>query len=175
MKRIFYAFLFLFSISFSQVSAQKDSLSGEGDSLTANKLKGKNIDSLLTTLKYLSGHMFLNSVASVDVSEGFKFLGPKDAQTVLTDLWNNPPDETVLGMLVQDSVEYLADSSWVITFSYDEDGHVKDDDAEKINYEELLEQMQEETRNANPERIRQEYDKMTLVGWAQAPYRQGFS
>jgi uncharacterized membrane-anchored protein len=170
MKRIFSAILILFCISFFRAQAQQDSLSVDADSLLANTIRGKNIDSLLSTFKYLSGHLFLNTVATVDVPQGFKFLAPKDAQTVLTDFWNNPPDETILGMLVQDSIDYLDDSSWVITFSYDEDGYVKDDDAEKINYDELLQQMQEDTRNANEERVRKGYNKLTLVGWAQTPY-----
>jgi len=170
MKRIISGLLFLYSISFLQATAQQDSLSGWNDTLITTTTNGKNIDSLLATFKYLSGHLFIGTIASVDVPEGFKFLGPKDAQAVLTDLWNNPPDETILGMLVQDSVQYLADESWAITFSYEEDGHVKDDDAEKIDYTELLEQMQEDTRNGNSERIRQGYDKITLVGWAQLPY-----
>jgi uncharacterized membrane-anchored protein len=170
MKRIYSGFLFLFCLLFLQSSAQQDTLSGESDTLIANSTNGKNIDSLFANFKYLTGHMFISTIASVDVPEGFKFLGPEDAQTVLTDLWNNPPDESILGMLVQDSVEYLSDSSWAITFSYDEDGHVKDDDAEEIKYDELLEQMQEDIENANPERIRQGFGKIKLVGWAQAPY-----
>lgn len=170
MKRIFYYFLLLFSVSFLTTNAQNDSISNESDSSIANTIKGKNIDSLLATFQYQSGHLEINSAASVDVPEGFRFLGPKDAQAVLTDLWNNPPDDAILGMLVQDSIQYLADTAWVITYSYAEDGYVKDDDAESINYTELLKQMKEDTKNANAERVRDGYNKLTLVGWAQAPY-----
>jgi uncharacterized membrane-anchored protein len=42
-----------------------------------------------------------------------------------------------------------------VVITYDEDGYVEDDDAANINYNDLLKEMQEGTREANAERTKQ--------------------
>lgn len=126
---------------------------------------------VLGSLQYKSGEIEIgNGIAKVTVPEGFKFLEAKDAQAVLSDLWQNPPDPDILGLMVPDSINFFDASSWAITYSYQEDGHVKDDDAADTDYDELLEQMKEETNAANEERAKQGYEKVTLIGWAQQPF-----
>jgi uncharacterized membrane-anchored protein len=90
---------------------------------------------------------------------------------VLADLWGNPPEQSsgTLGMLVPKNVDLLSESSWAVVITYDEDGHVKDDDAEKINYTDLLKQMQDSTRQASAERQKKGYESIELVGWAAPP------
>jgi uncharacterized membrane-anchored protein len=51
-------------------------------------------------------------------------------------------------------VRVLSHEGWGVIISYAEDGYVKDDDASKIDYTELLAKMQRATRDANPERAR---------------------
>jgi uncharacterized membrane-anchored protein len=53
--------------------------------------------------------------------------------------------------------------------TYDEDGHVADDEADSIKYDELLKTIQQELVDANPERQKQGYAAMTLVNWAETP------
>jgi len=50
---------------------------------------------------------------------------------------------------------------WGVIITYDEDGHVSDDDADQINYEELLKDMQAGMEEANVERKKQGYDSLT--------------
>ena len=52
---------------------------------------------------------------------------------------------------------------------YEEDGYVKDDDADTIDYSKLLKQMQESAREANQQRVKKGYDPVELVGWAAKP------
>ena len=49
-----------------------------------------------------------------------------------------------------------------VIISFSEDGYVKDDDAAKIDYREVLRTMQQATRDANPERAKAGY--ATVVG-----------
>lgn len=46
----------------------------------------------------------------------------------------------------------------------------KDKDAEKIDYADLLKQMQKDTREANKEREKQGYSSVELIGWAAPPH-----
>jgi uncharacterized membrane-anchored protein len=115
--------------------------------------------------------------ARVTIAEGFAFLDPADTKKLLTDLWGNPPDasEGVLGAIVPRDVSVLSDGSWVAIITYVNEGHVSDDDASSINYDDLLKQMQEETTAANDERVKAGYEPISLVGWAQKPSYDGAS
>ncbi len=50
------------------------------------------------------------------------------------------------------------------------DGHVKDDDASTIKYDELLKGLQDQAKQDSVERKKQGYDTYTLVGWAEQPH-----
>jgi uncharacterized membrane-anchored protein len=56
----------------------------------------------------------------------------------------------------------------IVTFR--EDGYIKDGDAGDIDYDDLLREMQQDVREANPERERAGYGALTLVGWATRPH-----
>jgi uncharacterized membrane-anchored protein len=64
----------------------------------------------------------------------------------------------------------LSPDSWAVIITYEEEGYVKDKDAEKIDYTDLLKQMQKDTRAANTERHKQGYPAIELVGWAAPPH-----
>ena len=51
-----------------------------------------------------------------------------------------------------------------VTIDYEEEGYVEDTDAAEINYDELLEQMQEDTRAASRERLAAGYEEIELIG-----------
>lgn len=129
------------------------------------------IDEIENSLKYETGTIELPACkAKLKVPEGFRYLDAKQSQYVLSDLWGNPADNTILGLLVPADRGVLAPNSWVFTISFDEIGYVKDDDAEDIDYDDLLEEMQKETKDANVERQKLGYAPIELVGWASKPY-----
>jgi uncharacterized membrane-anchored protein len=107
--------------------------------------------------------------AHFNLDDEFRYLDQAQARQVLEDLWGNPPDESVLGMIVPRSPALTDDDSWAVVVTYSDDGYVSDEDASKIDYTELLETMQEEIRDSNPERVKAGYGSIDLVGWAVPP------
>lgn len=108
--------------------------------------------------------------ATLTVPENYYYLDAKDAEKVLVDVWGNPPSEYTLGMLFPEEMTPFDSDSWAVTIEYEEDGYVSDDNADEINYADLLEQMQDETIASNEWRAEQGYEPIALVGWAANPY-----
>jgi uncharacterized membrane-anchored protein len=124
----------------------------------------------LASLKFQDGKVTLpGNIAALDLPTGFRYLSPADAEKVLHDAWGNPAGSQTLGMIVPAKVSLLSDEGWAVVITYDKDGHVKDDDANKIDYADLLKDMQKGVEEANEERTRQGYPTTRLVGWAEAP------
>lgn len=109
------------------------------------------------------------NLATLHVPENFYFLDSDDAEKVLVDLWGNPPGQDVLGMLFPEQYSPLDYESWAVTIDYVADGWVTDEDAADIDYDDLLEEMQDDIRDANPDRIAEGYGSIELLGWAEAP------
>lgn len=126
---------------------------------------------LANGLKYQQGEVELrNGLAKLEVPKEFKFLGPADAESVLVKLWGNPPGAKSLGMLLPADKTPLEEDCWAVTISFSEDGYVKDDDAAKINYNDLLKSMQKASQQVNAEREKQGYMPIEIVGWAEPPH-----
>jgi len=124
----------------------------------------------LDKLRFQTGDIAVSEAdAHLDVGAGFHYLGARDARRVLEDFWGNPPDDSVLGMLVPDADPLGSEHSWAVVVTYSDDGYVSDADAHKIDYADLLKQMKQDTHDANDERKQAGYPTMELVGWAQPP------
>jgi len=130
------------------------------------------LDSAEKTTHYQTGSVALsNGVAHLNLPTGFKFIDGKQSQYILEHLWRNLPDESVLGMIVKDSFHLNnMDADWAFIITYDPMGYVKDDDADKTKYDELLADLKKGSEQANIERKKLGYDPMYLVGWASNPY-----
>jgi uncharacterized membrane-anchored protein len=111
-----------------------------------------------------------NGIATLDVPESFRYLGPDDSKRFLEDVWGNPDGSGQIGMLLPAGVDPLGDNSWAVVISYEEDGYVSDKDAGKIDYAELLENMQATARDRNKRREEMGFPPLTLVGWAATPH-----
>jgi len=103
------------------------------------------------------------------VPEQFRYLDAKDSGTLLTDLWGNPKNPGVMGVLVPAGFDPFGDENWAVIISYAEEGYVKDDDAAKIDYTKMLKEMQEGVREASAQRVKEGYRPIELVGWATPP------
>lgn len=113
----------------------------------------------------------LDGKARLEIPEGYYYLNGENARLLLEDLWGNPPsDIPLLGMIFPDHVTPVDPTAWGVTIEYSADGYVKDKDAEKINYDDLLEDMQESTSRENEYRVEAGYFPIALVGWASPPY-----
>lgn len=126
---------------------------------------------LVGSLKPRQGEVDLHSgLAKARVPAEFNYLGPEDAEKVLVRLWGNPPmRQRPLGLIYPAAENLAGENGWAIIIQYDEDGHIKDDDAKTIDYAKLLKEMQTGTRRANEERTKQGYPTVELVGWAAPP------
>ncbi|MCE3279843.1 MAG: hypothetical protein K0S44_2034 [Bacteroidetes bacterium] len=161
----------LLSISFNAVAFTNDTTADPEMDSVAFYHEMQKLDSTIAAMDYKTGKVVLQGdLATINVPEGFSFLGSKDAQYVLTSLWNNPEDTGTLGMLIPNGINLLAVESWAVIYSYEEDGHVDDDDAEDIDYAELLGDMQKDITANNSSRVAAGYAPMELIGWAKTPY-----
>lgn len=122
-------------------------------------------------LKFATGEVTLGEkLAKLTVPEGMGYLDPDQAEVVLVELWGNPKRSRTLGMLAPLDVNLQGDAGWAVVIQYIDDGHVADDDAAEIDYEELLEEMKESIAESNEERKKEGYSTLTLVGWAEKPH-----
>jgi uncharacterized membrane-anchored protein len=124
------------------------------------------------SLNYQQGAAsILSGQVAVETGSKLRFLDAADAQRLLTEGWGNPPDDSTLGMLVPAGISpFDYEKSWAVEMYYDEEGYVADKDASKLNYDKLLEDMQQGTLDTNKEREEQGYDKVEIVGWASQPH-----
>ena len=125
---------------------------------------------LLVSFKPREGRITLpGGIATLDLPENFRYLDADDSARLL-EAWGNPPGARTLGMIVPAGVSPMASQSWGVVVTYDKDGHVKDNDADSIDYGKLLKEMQEGLEEGNAERKKQGYRAMSLVGWAEPPH-----
>jgi uncharacterized membrane-anchored protein len=138
------------------------------DALAQNKP-----EDILRTLNYRTGAITVgNQLATINVQQNFRYLDGADTETFLTKVWGNPPGagKDSLGMLLPTSVSPLVREGFAIVLDYEAIGYVSDEDAEKIDYSELLRDMQDRTREANKQRVANGYESLELLGWARQPY-----
>jgi uncharacterized membrane-anchored protein len=128
--------------------------------------RAQEIEKIEAGLKWTTGRVVLgNNLAEVNLASSYRYLGPEDARKVIVDIWGNPPSRgDTLGMIFPADVEPAQPGGWAVVLSYKEDGYVKDDDAAKINYGDLLKQMQEAVQRENETRVKQNFSKVELVG-----------
>ena len=137
----------------------------ESDAVFSNKVM-----TFLKNLDYRTGTIGLgDKLATLNVPESFRFLGSAEAEKILR-LWGNPPSgEPPLGLLLPAGMTPLDSNTWAVIIQWSPDGYVKDDDAHKIDYADLLKTMQKACREESQERVKQGYDAIELVGWATPP------
>jgi uncharacterized membrane-anchored protein len=127
----------------------------------------------LSELKFETGEIKLsNGIANFRLPDGYLWLGQKDARTVITEIWGNPEDSatSVLGMIFPRGQDLHNPDSWAVAVTWEADGYVSDEDANDIDYNELLQTMKEDSREASKQREAEGYGKLELVGWALPPH-----
>ncbi len=128
------------------------------------------LDSFEKTINYEHGKVKIKEVAVLDVSEQYKFIPANKATEIIVDLWGNPKRDDILGMLVAADYTVSKSDAWAFVITYDEDGFVKDEDADKINYDNLLKEIQKDEEETNKKRIKNGYPPIHMLAWAERPY-----
>lgn len=111
-----------------------------------------------------------DAAATLNITDDFYYLSSADAEKVLVEVWGNPPGQDTLGMIMPVNLTPFDPESWAVTIQYEEDGYVSDEDADDIDYTELLTQMKEDTQAASQQRLNEGYPAIKLLGWASPPY-----
>jgi uncharacterized membrane-anchored protein len=143
----------------------KDSL----EVATDNRIKF--IDSVETALHWQSNTVSIaNGIANLNLSNNFRYLNPEQSNYVLHDLWGNPPRADVLGMIFPANSGPFDDSTYAFIITFDADGYVKDNDADKINYDDMFKDIKAGETEANKERVKNGYEPIHMIGWAEQPY-----
>ncbi len=126
-------------------------------------------DSINKALNYSTGKIKPDGGhVALDIPQGFKYLNKDQSKYVITKLWGNPESAAseVIGMIFPENSDPFADSNYAFVITYSEIGYVKDEDADKLNYDDLLKNMQEDEKAENEKRTKAGYPAMHLVGWA---------
>ena len=123
------------------------------------------------SLKYQTGDIQLKGgIATLKgVGQTYRFLDGEQAGKVLR-AWGNPPQNDLLGMLVPAEMSPVDSGAWAIVITYQDDGYVSDSGASRINYDSLLARLQQSARDENPERTKEGYPAMEVIGWAVPPH-----
>jgi uncharacterized membrane-anchored protein len=130
-----------------------------------------SLAAMASSLKWETGTITLKEgLAKINLTENFRFLDGADSQKVLHDMWGNPDDPSILGMIFPADKGPLDRDTWAVTVTYEAGGYMKDDDADKIDYADMLKKMQQEVSEASPERVKEGYPSIELVGWAAQPH-----
>ncbi len=127
------------------------------------------IDQIESSINYQTGKISLDSIGEITVPEGYKYVDAEQSKYILTELWGNPDGEC-LGMLMPEKSGVLSSDSYVFIIEYDPLGYVEDDDADDIDYEELLTSMKEDTKKESESREKGGFGTIELINWASKPF-----
>jgi uncharacterized membrane-anchored protein len=111
------------------------------------------------------GH--LGTIAEIKIPEGFLFADARGTKQFM-ELTHNPPRNSEIGTLLP--IPDGGPNHWFVVFSYEETGHVKDDDRNELDADALLATLKEGTQQGNAERERRGWSKLELVGWEKPPF-----
>jgi uncharacterized membrane-anchored protein len=143
-----------------------------GEMFPGRSYQNPQAQQFVESLDYQQGDVGIGTAGvQLRVPQAFYFLSGEHARRVITEAWGNPPAsaEKVLGMILP-SAKTPVEDTWGAVITFDEDGYVSDEDAAKINYADLLNEMQEGTARASEERVKQGFASLRLVGWASPPF-----
>ncbi|WP_397379927.1 DUF2167 domain-containing protein [Prosthecobacter sp.] len=104
----------------------------------------------------------LGGVAKIAIPKGYRFTHGSGASRVL-ELFGNLPQPSASGLLTTEGF-----GPWII-FGYADSGHVKDDEKNDINADELLETRRAGLAESNKVRKERGIHELAILGWAMPP------
>lgn len=104
----------------------------------------------------------LGNMATIEVPEGFEFVGKPDAGRFM-ELLQNPTNGDELGVLLN------VEDGWFVVFDFANMGYVKDDDRD-LDAKAILASIREGTEASNKIRQERGWPTMQVVGWHTEPY-----
>jgi uncharacterized membrane-anchored protein len=130
----------------------------------------KEVAEFEKSIPYKTGKVSLSERVELNLPKGYKFIPKEEAEKILFDHWGNPQQDGIEGMLALDSFKFYSSDGWAFVITEDKDGYVKDEDANDINYDDLLKELQDGEKASNEERKKEGYSTASTVGWASKPF-----
>jgi uncharacterized membrane-anchored protein len=106
--------------------------------------------------------------ATLTFPAGYRFAGPKGAQTMM-ELTGNLVGGNEIGFVMPDELAEGEDS-WFIVFEYSEVGYVSDSDKADLDAAKMFKQMKSNEKNANRVRAERGMSTLEMQGWAVEPF-----
>ncbi len=110
-----------------------------------------------------------DGLATLHLGTDYQFLPSDQAAKIIVAWGNPPPSQPPLGMILTAGASPFTDT-WAVILDYDDQGHVDDAEASSMDFDALLKDMQQGTKDANSGRQAAGYDALELVGWAEPPH-----
>jgi len=104
----------------------------------------------------------LGGIATVDVPEGYGFVG-KGGASKFMEMLQNPSDGSEIGVVLSPTKE------WFVVFTFSNDGYIKDSDRD-LDAKAILASIKEGTEQANKTRRERGWSTLEVVGWQQPPF-----
>ncbi len=104
----------------------------------------------------------LEQVATIEVPEGYAFLGPEDTKKMMVNL-GNLVSGSEIGMI-------LSPEDWFVLFEFDEIGFVKDDEKDSLDADKLMESFLQGQKEANKLRRSKGLTELLISGWYKKPF-----
>lgn len=108
--------------------------------------------------------------AMLNLGEDYYYLPADEAKLILVEAWGNPPSSVtdVLGMVFP-AGKTFTDNTWGAVITYEPIGYVSDDDADDIDYDQMMVDLKNAQIEENRSRAAAGYPGHNLHGWAQEP------
>lgn len=128
---------------------------------------------ILEGLKFQAGTIsVLGGRAQLSLGDKFEFLDAADTRKLIVDFFDNPPQAgSHMGIIVPKGWgREIPPSEWIAVLDWKDDGYVKDDEYDSLDFNKKLNELKEASHEESDERVRQGYSKLILTGWAQTPH-----
>ncbi len=100
---------------------------------------------------------------AIDLPAGYVLFERSEAQALMEKMGNFGIDPELLAIIAKPP------SGWFVVVRFDADGYVEDDDAGKLDPDEILKAIREGTEVANQERAKRGFPAMKVDGWTEPP------
>jgi uncharacterized membrane-anchored protein len=139
--------------------AEKSSKSANSKEASASKAESSKASDEKTTV------ILGDKLAIVNLSKEFQFVGEEKAKAFMKSQGSS--GEGILGIIAprKDSTE-----DYFVVCRFEDCGYVKDDDADKLNADEILNAYKEGTKEQNEERKEMNIPPVFVGGWAEKPH-----
>ncbi|MDB4929088.1 MAG: hypothetical protein JWM10_1572 [Myxococcaceae bacterium] len=145
----------------------------DGGTVTLNAQESaevRRVRALDASLQYRTGEVAIgDNLATLRLGPEFRYLDPAQTERVLVE-WGNPPGQASLGMVFPAEGSPFENDAWGVVITHASDGHVADDDADDVNYDEVLTSLREDAVRDSEARVAQHLRPYSLVGWAERPH-----